>query len=308
MLNICFVGLGSIGLRHLINLNNILKERDLEFKIDALRNNKLNILAEYNSLLKDIYYDINELQNDYDIIFITNPTFLHYDMITNLLDKTKHLFIEKPLFDKTTYDLTNLSLKQSGIYYVACPLRYHPVIKYMKSIVDELNVYSIRAISSSYLPEWRKGVDYRDVYSSKKSMGGGVSLDLIHEWDYITYLFGFPEQVYNMNGKFSDLEIDSEDLSIYIARYKDKLAEIHVDYIGRQPVRTCELYCDDFVIYIDFIKSEVKYVGKINNCLQFEKEDMYMNEMNYFLDMIYNNALNINDLNHAFKVLKIAID
>lgn len=307
MLKICFIGLGSIGLRHLVNLTKILNERKIYFKIDVLRNKKVDISPDYEKLLDNIYYNNSELSNDYDIIFITNPTYLHYDTIFDSVNKTKHIFIEKPLFDSISYGLEKLNLKQEGIYYVACPLRYHPVIKYMKSIIDDLNIYSIRAISSSYLPDWRKDSDYRNVYSSKKNQGGGVSLDLIHEWDYLTYLFGFPEHVYNIKGKYSNLEIDSDDVSIYIANYKDKLVEIHLDYIGREPVRKCELYCDEYVISIDFINMEVKFAGKTNKVLKLDEEDMYLNEMNYFLDVIFNKTKNINDLNHAFKVLKLAV-
>ena len=62
--------------------------------------------------------------------------------------------------------------------------------QYVKNNVDLSKVYSARAISSSYLPDWRPGQDYRTTYSAHKDMGGGVSIDLIHEWDYLSWLFG----------------------------------------------------------------------------------------------------------------------
>ena len=61
-------------------------------------------------------------------------------------------------------------------------------------------VYSARVLCSSYLPGWRPGVDYRTVYSAHKDMGGGVTIDLIHEWDYLVELFGKPEKMYNFKG------------------------------------------------------------------------------------------------------------
>lgn len=35
-----------------------------------------------------------------------------------------------------------------------------------------------------------------------------------------------PEKLYNFKGTYSDLEIDSDDLSVYIARYPTLLAEV----------------------------------------------------------------------------------
>ncbi len=44
--------------------------------------------------------------------------------------------------------------------------------------------------------------DYGRVYSAQKAMGGGVTLDLIHEGDYLIDLFGAPEECCNLRGQF----------------------------------------------------------------------------------------------------------
>ena len=103
----------------------------------------------------------------------------------------------------------------------------------LKDLLPTLHPYCARVICSSYLPDWRPGVDYRTVYSAHKALGGGVTIDLIHEWDYLVDLFGVPQQLYNFKGTYSDLEIDSDDLSVYIAKYPTLLAEVHLDYFGR---------------------------------------------------------------------------
>ena len=58
-------------------------------------------------------------------------------------------------------------------------------------------------------------------------------------------LFGVPQQLYNFKGTYSDLEIDSDDLSVYIAKYPTLLAEVHLDYFGRGYRRSIELFCRD---------------------------------------------------------------
>ena len=85
-----------------------------------------------------------------------------------------------------------------------------------------------------------------------------MELDLIHEMDYITYLFGMP-QVKHYAGKFSDLEIDSDDLGVYLLKYSEKLIEIHLDYFGRKARREIELYCKDYTIVGDLINNTIIY-------------------------------------------------
>ncbi|HWT73645.1 MAG TPA: Gfo/Idh/MocA family oxidoreductase [Mobilitalea sp.] len=306
-MKICFIGLGSIGTRHLRNISRILDQRKIAYIIDAFRTGSTELSDDLTALLHEEYRAIDQLPKDYDIIFITNPTSLHFETIQSVMDKTRHLFIEKPIFESCNYQIDNLSRKEEGIYYVACPLRYSPVIKYIKDFICNEKVLSVRAISSSYLPEWRKGVDYRNVYSAKKALGGGVSLDLIHEWDYLTYLFGMPEKIYNLNGHFSELEIDCDDISVYIAKYKDKLAEVHLDYIGRKTTRKLELYCKDTVISADLIANRIEFSGACEKGVVLEKEDIYLNEMNHFLDIISGKAGNSNDIKHAYQVLELAI-
>lgn len=306
-MKVCFIGLGSIGTRHIRNLSSLLTDKKVEYRIDAVRSKKGELPADIEALIHTVYYDIKELEDDYDIIFITNPTSLHYDVIKQTIQKTKHMFIEKPIFEALDYDLNQLTFDPEGIYYVACPLRYSTVIKYIRENLVTERIYSVRAISSSYLPDWRKGVDYRTIYSAKQAMGGGVSMDLIHEWDYITYLFGMPELTFSLNGHYSNLDIDSDDLAIYIAKYKDKLIEIHLDYFGRNLTRRLELYCEDYVIDADLINNKIEYKGNKSKTVSLDAEDMYRNEMNTFLNMILKKEKNDNDIRHAYEVLGLAI-
>ena len=232
---IAMVGLGSIGKRHLVNIDKVLKSRSIHYSIDLIRRAGSGALDKdlYN-IISTVYTEYQDVPDDYDIIFITNPTHLHFDTIRKFVGKTKNMFIEKPVFDRVPLDVTDLDLGIGGIYYVACPLRYTEVIQYAKNNIDLHKVYSARAICSSYLPDWRPKVDYRSTYSAHSNQGGGASIDLIHEWDYLMYLFGKPNRALNFRGKFSNLEIDSDDLSVYIAEYDNMLAEVHLDYFGKK--------------------------------------------------------------------------
>ena len=168
-------------------------------------------------------------------------------------------------------------------------------------------VYSARAISTSYLPDWRPGTDYRNTYSAHKNLGGGVAVDLIHEWDYLTELFGMPRHVYYSGGKFSHLEIDSDDLAVYIGVYDKLLVELHLDYFGRSVERKLTLYMRDEVIEADIENSRITYLvsGKIIH-LPEDRDEYQKRELLHFLDIVDGKCSNDNSVKHALDVLKIA--
>ena len=180
------------------------------------------------------------------------------------------------------------------------------IIKKINDFIDLKKAFHVRSICSSYLPEWRPGTDYTACYSAHRDQGGGVRIDLIHEWDYLTALFGFPEHTFSLSGKYSSLRIDSEDIASYIAEYKNKIIELHLDYFGRFPRRQTEIYTDDYVYTLDLINNEIK----ANEAVIFHSNeglnDKYVSEMIYFLDYCSNHIENINSIDNAISVMKLA--
>ena len=173
--------------------------------------------------------------------------------MTQVKGRGESLFIEKPIFLPSKPVLLLANYLPTG----QRPLRgrAHAVVRCdagAERPPARPAPYCARVICSSYLPDWRPGVDYRTVYSAHKALGGGVTIDLIHEWDYLVELFGVPEKLYNFKGTYSDLEIDSDDLSVYIAKYPTLLAEVHLDYFGRGYRRSIELFCHDGSYLADF--------------------------------------------------------
>ncbi len=307
-IKVCFIGVGSIAKRHIINLKQICQEQKIDVIIDACRNGASHELdPEIKDIIHSVYYGIENVPDDYNIAFVTNPTRCHFDTLVKMKDKAENFFIEKPVFDRDDLEFEKMGLDNNGVYYVACPLRYKNVVQYLKENIDFSKIYSIRSISSSYLPDWRPGTDYRTTYSAHKELGGGVAIDLVHEWDYITYLIGMPDKVYHLMGKLSGLEIDSEDLAVYIAEYKDKYVELHLDYFGRNTIRKIELYGQDDTIVCDLISNEIFFLqgGKKVN-FQEERNDYQKRELQAFLKMIDGKEANGNDIKNACRILKLA--
>ena len=305
MIRVAFFGMGSIARRHIKNLSEVFNERKETFSIDVYDINTDYVKDESINYLIDRKYLIDELSDqEYDICFITNPTAHHYDTLKKIHDIAKYVFLEKPVFDNPNYDI---SLFNNQKVYVACPLRYSQVIQTVKSIIDISKVISVRSISSSYLPDWRPNIDYRKCYSAHKNQGGGVSIDLIHEWDYLTFLFGMPTNCYSIIDKKSNLEIDSDDVAIYIAKNDRITFEVHLDYYGRQSIREMLIFTSDDTISCDILNEEIHFL-KENKALVFEKDrnKFQKDEIRHFLDIVDGKIKNDSTISHAVAVLKIA--
>ncbi len=306
-LKVCFVGIGSIARRHIKNLRTVCSERGTELTIDAVRRCAGADGKENELGLEKVYTGYDEIDSEYDAVFITNPTEYHIETLKSMMKYGRNFFIEKPVSSVNQIEeAEKLRLKEDAVYYVACPLRYNAVIRYLKENVDFGKVISVRSISSSYLPEWRPGTDYRQTYSASKKLGGGVSIDLIHEWDYLTFLTGMPRKVFHLCGKKSALEIDSEDYAVYIAEYADKIVELHLDYFGRKTIRQIMVLTDEDTICGDLVNSRVEFMrtGKILD-FQEMRDDYQIRELEHFLDLIEGGATSDSDIGHALEVLKL---
>lgn len=308
-MKILFIGLGSIGKRHLKNVLQYLSKNKIKSEIHCLKSKKSSNLNESSNSKDDvdkILYSISDLDNDYDCIFITNPTHLHYDTLKSVIEKGRYFFLEKPAFDSYKYDISFINNDLSKRIYVAAPLRYTPIFKEIKNIIKNEKVYSLRSICSTYLPDWRPNQDYREVYSAHKDQGGGVSIDCIHELDYITDLVGFPERIYNLQDKVSNLEVSCEDISIYVARTKNVFIELHLDYFGKQSRREVELITENGLIRGDFINKTVyNSRSKQEKVFEYDTNHMYVKEIEYFFENVCGGKGNWNDIYEAVKLLKI---
>lgn len=135
-----------------------------------------------------------------------------------------------------------------------------------------------------------------------------MDIDSIHEIDYMTSLFGFPESVYRTAGKYSNLEMEACDLAAFLFTYSDRLVEMHLDYFGRANNRRVELFAEDDVIVIDYNKRTVEkqLAGTVKT---YDPDDrFYEKEMQYFVDLIHSDGKikNINPVDTAYANLKLA--
>ena len=304
---IAFCGLGSIAKRHIKNVCAYLEGKGDTYEIDLYRSSVKELPDEIKGHVTQQYVFSEPIEKNYDVVFVTNPTSMHYETVERFAAHTKSFFIEKPIFDSTAVNEKIFESIKDIPSYVACPLHYNAVLQYIKQNVNPEDVICARAMSSSYLPDWRPGQDYRNTYSAHKDLGGGVSIDLIHEWDYLTWLFCMPTECHSLINRVSNLKIDSDDLAIYIGKNDKTTFELHLDYFGRKTQRTLDLFTIDDTILCDLIAGTVSFLKKGETIkLESERNAFQMAEIAHFFDIINNKIANDSTPEHAYQVLKIA--
>ena len=303
-MNILIVGLGSIATKHLKAIDSL----NIDTNICALRSKSGKI---ENKNIQHIY-NLNELLVKPDFVIISNPTAFHANTILDLLKLNCPLFIEKPVLNNCLKadDISRLIKKNKTITYVACNMRFHPSIKFLKSFLETTNpnINEINVYCGSYLPDWRTNIDFRKSYSSNSQMGGGVHLDLIHELDYCNWIFGSPNKIHSLKRSLSTLKINSVDYANYNLLYDKFSLNLVLNYYRKNPKREIEIITENDIIVVDLLKNTVISSDKTLFNNKYFIQDTYNDQMKYFISKILKNEHPMNGFDEGVRILKLALN
>jgi len=217
----------------------------------------IDIVTKQNLSDKITYKDLQDIADlsNYDYFVIATETSKHYEQLKFLCSKVvdKLILVEKPLFDKN-----KMQINCSNFVAVAYNLRFHPLLQKLKNLLSNEDVYYANIMAGQHLPTWRPEQDYRDSYSAKLSLGGGVLRDLSHELDYINWLFGDLTIIESVNTKISDLEIESDDIFTALGKTSNgAIINVTMDYISKMPLRRLIIHTRQKTIEADFITNMI---------------------------------------------------
>lgn len=242
------IGFGSIGQRHA----RIMAELGINVAVVSRR----DIL--HSPAFSSTPEALAEFAPDY--VVVASRTHEHRDDIKILKECgfTGQLLIEKPLYEQS-YNSPDASFANAKIAY---NLRFHPALQLFRDIISERAVYAVHAYTGSYLPDWRAGTDYRQSYSAKQDMGGGVLRDLSHEIDFLLWTFGPWTRATAIGGHFSNLEIDADDVfSILFETAQAPLVSLQLNYLDTTPSRKVLALTDQGSVRLDLIAGSVETIA-----------------------------------------------
>jgi len=266
---VLIVGLGSIGRRHIGIIHSIFPK----INIIVLRHKKCNS-NDIKSL--DLYKCTTSVDEAIELnpqaAIITNPPSKHIEIAKKLANKGINLLIEKPISNssKNIQELINICYQNKVILMTGYNMRFLPsLIEFNKQIHCKKigKIYSIRSEVGQYLPNWRPESDYRYGVSAQQKLGGGALLELSHEIDYLSWIFGRISWVKSHVSKQSDLEVDVEDSAQVILGFKEVegavlTASLNIDFIRHDTTRRCFAIGEKGTLLWDGIKGQVKFFEK----------------------------------------------
>jgi len=330
-MKVLMVGLGGIGQRHVRNLRTLL---GTNVEILAYRSRKLpHVITERLQIESGVSveekYNIQSvadldagLSRAPDAVFVCNPSSLHMPVACAAAAAGCHLFIEKPLshnYDRIEELITLVEAKQR-VAVVAYQLRFHPCLQRLHALLQEGaigRVLAVRAEVGEYLPNWHRYEDYRQMYASRRQLGGGVILSQIHELDYLYWLFGLPRRVLAMGGHLSSLDIDVEDVASLMLEcgVDGQLLPVHVhmDYVQRPPSRTCKVIGDAGKICVDFHALTVEHFDGNGTLVEtasfagFERNRLFLDELRHFLACVEGVQVPLIPVREGAQSLRVAL-
>lgn len=323
-----FVGLGSIGQRHLRNLKTLCGD-DLELlayralgsrgMIDSSGKFHADIdPAEYHRV--KVFNSLDAaLEQTPDITVIANPSSLHVQTAIAAANAGSHLLIEKPLSDSMDGldELTDIVDRNKLVAAVAFQFRFHPTLNAVKRWLTEGRIGDIvlaRLVNGEYMPGWHPWEDYRGTYPAVKALGGGAIATQSHEFDYAHWLFGSPRSVYALGGHLSDLEMDVEDVALVTIDFgsseKALPVSISLDYLQRPPTKTCSIVGTKGKIECDLLSWEATLTpadgdeSEIAAHPEFERNEMYSLLLKNFLQSVSGDASPVVSLAEAIESMR----
>ena len=289
-------GLGSIGLRHLRNL------KALGYTDVIVYSSGKSVMPGVKKEVEqfEIYNSLSDaLKQNPDVCMITNPTSLHIPVAMEAASAGCHLYIEKPLsntleqLDKLQTIVNNKKLKT----FVTYQFRFHPHIKLLKSIfADEQKPYGkalyVTTEWSEYLPDWHPWEDYKQGYSARKDLGGGVLLTQIHPMNYLNYIFGDIDGVQVNKIATKSLGIEVDDVADLMINFNNGMSgHVHIDFLQKPRVHTMKIVTSTGRFAWDYHKNILNFVDK--NCIEevfmndnFDRNDMFMEMLKEFIECV----------------------
>ncbi|MGL5323902.1 MAG: Gfo/Idh/MocA family protein [Aeromonas sp.] len=293
MERIAVIGLGNISIRHRKNLKYLyplasIYAMSASGQVNATEVSDCDVFV---SSVKEL------IQHRVELAIVASPATLHSVHAIPLIEAGIPVLIEKPLAISLAdcEAIQAASRNHNTPVAVGYCLRYLPSALIMKKLLDEQKVgrcYYAHVEVGQYLPDWRPNIDYRNSVSARVELGGGVLLELSHEFDYIQWLLGPLLVKYANLYSSEELALSVEDMAdIMFSSTTGTITTVHLDFLQRKAHRKCRVIGSEGTLEWDLIQnslslSSAKGIEIIYCDPAWDKNQMYLDMIADFVNLI----------------------
>lgn len=308
MTTVLVLGCGSIGARHARNLADMGVQLILVDQDEAFAQRLARIVGGQTATRESAPLT--------DLVVVCTPTASHVQDLGWALERGADVFVEKPLASsRTDMERARELLREhtDRIVMIGCNLRFSEGFRELKANLHRVGKPLVYLLDYGWwLPAWRPDADYRQQYSARRELGGGIVLDAIHEIDYALELLGPVVDARGLCATTGALGIDVEDSADMVLTHQGGMSHIHVDYLRREYSRSCTVVGSDAEITWDVPRRHIRFVQIAGDdpepILQVDADPnrQYVDEMCHMLQALKTRMPTCNNVDRAAAALDVA--
>ena len=305
---ICVVGAGQWGKNHINTLSELGYLRGV---VDSNKEELETILSQYKDV--NTYESLDDaLDKDYDGFTVATPAETHYEIAKTIIQKGKHLLVEKPLSLKLSEakELVRLAKDTKVNLMVGHLLLFHPAIRKIKEVLDSGKIGKLQYI-----------------YSNRLNLGTVRTEENIL-WSFAPHdisIFGYltnnqPVEVISRGGAYTQSHL--HDTTMTILKYPENVVG-HIFVSWLHPFKEHRLVLIGSKGMLSFIDSEIPkeikfyekgidFIGGVpikrdgpTTSIKYDEGMPLLNELKYFADHLNGTPVETADGKNAIEVLEV---
>lgn len=313
------IGLGSMGKRRIRNLKALGHTEIMGYDPRQDRREEAGSRYEIKT-----YSNVDEaLLQEPQAMIISTPPDTHMFYANIAIQHNIHFFTEASVVYDEMNEIIDKLRYTSLVAAPSCTLRFHPAIIKLKELINTRAIGKISSFtyhSGQYLPDWHPWESIRDYYVSKRSTGGCREI-VPFELTWLTWVFGDICNIKGYKGKTIDLGVDIDDVYQIIMRFNEGcVGHLMVDVVSRVAIRNITILGEEGVIKWDWNERNINIYHIDENEWQSIPvgggqaaegynpniiEEMYVDELQSFIDAINKNALLIHTMSEDKAILDL---
>lgn len=309
---VVIVGVGSIGERHLRCFQATGRAEVSFIEVNPLLRSEIS--ERYGV---DGYEDLSAMGHVPTSAVVATPAHLHVSIATGLAAAGIHVLIEKPLSlcETGIPELAEVAHRRNCRLAVAYVYRCHPLLADMRESLLSGQFgrpVELVAVFGQHFPTFRPA--YRQIYYARRSTGGGAIQDaLTHVINAGEWLLGPVTRVVADAAHQVLADVEVEDTVHVLARHGKVLASYSLNQHQAANEATITVVCERGTLRWEVNELRWRFIaepgGKWHdkNLPALERDSLFINQANRFLDSVEHNALPACTLEEGLQTMRVSL-